>query len=93
MQFEGVRSISLSDGVSKTLRQVDDFNGLERALFSAETTTDTKSLRKKADLALRPDFDALFALSVQGASFLALLATLFRFALVRVDDSDSKLVL
>lgn len=69
--------------------QVDDLNGVERALFGADTAADAETLTNECDLAVGVDFDTELAGLDDGAGLLALLTAFLGLALVGVDDRDT----
>lgn len=76
--------------LGKAFGQVDDADRVEWAPLNAHTATNAQSFRDEADGAGFCDFNADFASLVDRASFHALKRTLFRLALVRVNDSNAQ---
>jgi len=93
MQLKTVSSITMSYIISETFRQINNLNSLEGALFDTHTATDAHLLSDETDLAGWGHFDTHFALLVKWAGLGTLLLAFFGFALVRVYDGDSELVL
>ena len=81
MQLEAVRAISVRHLRLKVGRQVDDVDGIERALLRADTAANAQALGDEGDLAIGCNFDAQLARSYHRAGLLALLAAFLRFAL------------
>jgi len=81
MQLETVGTISVSHLRLEVGWQIDDVDGIERALLWADTAANTQTLGDEGNLAIGRDFDAELARSHHGARLLALLAAFLRFAL------------
>lgn len=89
MQLEAVGSISVGDLALEVGGQVDDGDGVEWALFGADTTTDTERLGDESKLGIGSDFNTELSTANDGARFFAFLTTFSRATLVAVDDSDT----
>ena len=76
----------------ESLRQVDDFDGLEWASLDAHTTTNAEVLGDEADRRVGLHIDAEFACLVKRANFRTFLPALLRLALIGIDNCDSKFV-
>ena len=72
--------------------QVDDLNRFKGALLHAYTATDAERFIDLRRLVSWSHFDTQLSHSNDGACFFTLLAALLRFALVKVDDSDTRLL-
>ena len=72
-------------------RQVDDGDGLERAFFDTNTTTDTQLFGNGCDLVIGSDFYTQLSHADDGTWFFALLPTSFRLALIIIYNGDSSL--
>lgn len=92
MKFERIGSISVSGLTAQTLGEVDDLDGFEGAAFDAHTATNAEVLGDEANCRSWFNVDAQLALQVQRALASALLLALLWFALIRVDNGDSELV-
>lgn len=81
MKLEAVGAISVSDLALEVGGQVDNGDGVKRALLGADTTTDAKGLGNEGEAGIRGDFDTELATSNNRARFLAFLSALARTAL------------
>ena len=92
MKFECILPISVSNLTLKAFGQVDDFDRPVWASLDAHTAPNAEILRDLADGRCLADLDAEFSSLVDWAGLFALLGALFGFALVRINDSNSELV-
>ena len=76
----------------EAFRQVDDFDGLERAPLDAHTATNAELFRDKANRRAGPHVDAELAGLVKWANLAALLLALLGLALIRVDNGNSEFI-
>jgi hypothetical protein len=90
VELESVRAIAVSRLLVQVLGQVDDGNGLEGALFRADSATDAQRLGDPSDLGILLSLDAQLPCAHHGAKLFALLLALFRFAAVRIDNRDAQ---
>lgn len=67
MELEAVGRVTVGDLGLEIGRQVDDVDGVERALLGADTASDTKALRDEGNLGIRRNLDAELAGSHDGA--------------------------
>lgn len=93
MELERICTVAVGNLFAESFGQVDDLDGFVGAAFYAHTAADAEGLGHEADGGFVGDLDAHFSLFVDGAGFGAFLVALLGFALVRVDDSNSKLIL
>ena len=69
--------------------QVDDGDGVERALFHADSAADAQLFGNGGDLVIGRDLDAELSHPDDGTGLFALLSASLGFAAVVVDDGDS----
>jgi hypothetical protein len=86
MKLEGIRTVTMSRLFCQVGGQVDDRNGIKRALLDAYAATDAKLLGNLGQFGRRFHVDAEFFLAILRAGLFAFLATLFGFTFVSVDD-------
>ena len=92
MQLERVGAVSVCGLILEVGGELDNVDGLEGALFGADTTTDAERFRDKGDLARGRHFDTQSAHTNDGTRLFTLLTTFLRFALVRVDNGNTRLL-
>jgi len=90
MQLEAISTVTMSDLVCETLGQINDLDCVEGAALDTHTATNAKVLGDEADSRAGFDINTNLASLVERAGLSALLFTLFGFALIRVDNGDSK---
>lgn len=78
VEFEAVGAISVGDLVLEVRGQVDDGDGIEGALFRADTATDTEALGDECETRLGGDFYTKLAAANNRARLFALLTALAR---------------
>jgi hypothetical protein len=91
MEFETICTISMSCLAAQVLGQIDNLDGFIWAAFNAHTATNAECLRNESNRRRFFNIDTNFTDFVSGTCFLAFKGTLFRFALIRVDNGDSEL--
>ena len=89
VQLEAVGRVAVGDLGLEVGGQVDDVDGVKRALLGADAAPDAQPLRYEGDLAVGRDLDAQLAGAHDGAGLFAFLPAFFGLALVGVDDGDS----
>lgn len=89
VQLETVGSISVGDLAFEIGGQVDDGDGIERALLGADTATDAEGLGYERELRVGLDLNTEFSAANDGARLFALLTTFSRATLVAIDDGDT----
>jgi hypothetical protein len=87
VELEAVGAIAVGDLTLEVGGQVDDGNGVERALLGADTATNTERLGNEGETGLGADFDAELATADDRAGLLTLLAT-FSWATLRRGTSE-----
>ncbi|KAI3494682.1 hypothetical protein L1887_40498 [Cichorium endivia] len=93
VELERVGAVSVRGLVLEVGGQLDNVDGLEGALFGADTTADAERFGDEGDLARRRHLDTQTAHADDGTRLLALLTAFFGLALVRVDNGDTGLLL
>jgi hypothetical protein len=78
VQLETVGSISVGDLAFEVGGQVDDGDGVKRALLGADTATDTEGLGDECQLRVGLDLNTEFSAANDGARLFALLSTFSR---------------
>lgn len=78
VQLETVGSISMGDLAFEIGGQVDDGDGIERALLGADTATDAEGLGDECELRVGLDLNTEFPAANDGARLFALLTTFSR---------------
>lgn len=61
MEFEAIGRVAVCDLGLEVGRQVDDVDGIERALLGADTAPNAQTLRNEGDLAVWGDLDTELA--------------------------------
>lgn len=89
MQLEAVGAVAVGNLRFEVRGQVDDVDGVEGALFGADTASDAETLRDEGDFAGGVDFDAQLSRPHHRTGLFALLTTFLRLALVRIDNCNT----
>lgn len=90
MQLKAVRSITVSSLFLQVGGEVDDLNGLVRALLHAESAADAELLGDLRDRVGGCHLDAKLSLHVDRAAFLAFEVALLRPASVDAHHGDTR---
>lgn len=90
VELEAVGRVSMGNLGFQVGREVDDGDGREGAFLWADTASDTERLGDEGKSRGGVNFDTQFATTNDGAGLFALLSTFLRFALVAIDNSDTK---
>ena len=93
VQLEAIGAVAVRDLALQALRQVDDFDCLERAPLDAHAAAVAEMFRDEANCGRRLHVDTDLANLVHWARLCALLPALFGLTLIGVDDSDSELLI
>ena len=90
MELKCVGTVTMSDFIFKTLRQIDDLDGLERALLDALTTANAHVLTNETDRGSGQHLNTDLACFVYRTRLLALLLALLGLALIGIDNGNSQ---